>query len=104
MCGGREDMAQERAQNCPQKTCIQPDSAAFCAILAHNNGKVCKRQLRIKSGQDLGMWEVSVLDAREGDGTEGNQSGRATAFKKAELSALLKHQVALCVWGKSQGV
>ena len=41
------------------------------------------------------MWEVSVLEAREGDGTEGNQSGRATAFKKAELSALLKHQVAL---------
>lgn len=65
------------------------------ADLAHNNGKVCKRQLRIKSGQDLGMWEVSVLDAREGDGTEGNWSGRATAFKKAELPALLKHQVAL---------
>lgn len=92
---GEKTWAQERAQNCPQKTCVQPGSAVFCANLAHNNGKVCKRQLRIKSGQDLGMWEVSVLDAREGDGTEGNWAGRATAFKKAELSALLKHQVAL---------
>ena len=95
MCDGSDDVAQETAQNCPQKTCVQPGSAVFCAILAYNNGKVCKRQLRIKSEQDLGMWEVSVLEAREGDGTEGKQSGRATAFKKAELSALLKHQVAL---------
>lgn len=69
-CVMGEDMAQERAQSRPQKTCIQRKTAAFCAVLAHNNGKVCKRQLRIKSGQDLGMWEVSVLDAREGDGTE----------------------------------
>lgn len=51
--------------------------------------------MRRKSGQDLGMWEVSVLGAREGDGTEGSWSGRAAGFKNVELAAPLKHQVAL---------
>lgn len=41
------------------------------------------------------MWELSVLDARESDGSEVSWSERAADFKNVELAAPLKHQVAL---------
>lgn len=51
--------------------------------------------MRRNSEQDLGMWEVSVLDAREDDGTEVSRSGRGAAFGNVESGASLKHQMAL---------
>lgn len=45
---GTGDMAQERAQNCPQKICMQSGSAAFCAFLGHADGKVTRDNERKK--------------------------------------------------------
>ena len=44
MCDERGDVAQERAKNCPQKTCNQPGSAAFCEIFGHNDGQVAREK------------------------------------------------------------
>lgn len=48
-----------------------------------------------KNGQDLGMWEASVRDARKGDGADISLPGRAASFGNVESGEPLEHSVAL---------
>lgn len=90
-------MAQERAQNCPQQTCIQAGSTASCAFLAHAGEK------EKGNGQYLGMWEASVLDARKGDATEVSLLGRGASFGNVESGAPWEHPGGMS-FGKEAGV
>lgn len=69
--GGRGHVARGRAQNCPQKPCLQSASAAFCVVLGQDDGPPSLQEtMGRRNGHDLGTWEVSLLDAREGGGTQ----------------------------------
>lgn len=47
--------------------------------------------MRGKSGQDLGMWKASVLDAGKVDEIEVRWSGGGAGFGNIESGAPLKH-------------
>lgn len=54
-----------------------------------------------RSEHDLGMWEVSFLDAGEGGGTQGSGT---TGFGNVERGAPLQHGSSVMRFGEEAGV
>lgn len=57
----------------PSTVLSRPDSSLVLLSFVHSWIMMVERlqeRMRRKSGQDLGMWEASVRDARKGDGAD----------------------------------
>lgn len=97
-CDSRRDVAREGTQNCPQQTCIHPSSTASCAFLSPDG------ENEKENGQDLGMREASVLDARKRNGTEVSLSGGRAGSGNVESGAPWEHPGGIMSLVKEAGV